>query len=155
MVQKRMILLRNAVFIIFLLAFLLHLPVGAQEKLPSLYQRLGGYDAIAALVDDFLGRLRQDPMFAKFGMGYGHDSMKRRRQLTVDYFCQAAGGPCFYLGRTMKVTHAGLSITESEWQATMKHLEAALVKFKAAPKEKDEILKMIGGLRKDIVEQKK
>jgi hemoglobin len=129
--------------------------VGAQEKPPSLYQRLGGYDAIAAVVDDFLGRLRQDPMFTKFRTGYSDDSMKRRRQLTVDYLCQAAGGPCFYTGRTMKVTHAGLSITASEWETTVKHLAAALDRFKVPPKEKNEVLNLIGGLKKDIVEKEK
>ena len=79
--------------------------------------------------------------------------MKRRRQLIVDYICQATGGPCFYTGRNMKVGHAGLGITQSEkWNAAVKHLASALDKFKVPQKEKDEVLAMISGLRTDIVE---
>jgi hemoglobin len=142
-----------ALIMVFFLALLLPIPAAAQEKPLSLYQRLGGYDAVAALVDDWLGRMRNDPAFTKFGIGYSRDSMKRRRQLTVDYFCRASGGPCFYTGRDMKLGHAGLGITGSEWQAAMQHLAAALDKFKVATREKGEVLQLISGLKTEIVEK--
>lgn len=63
----------------------------APEK--SLYQRVGGYDAIAAVVDDFVGRLVGDKQFARFFAGHSTDSLKRIRQHIVDQFCAAAGGP--------------------------------------------------------------
>ncbi len=151
--NKRLPALIGALFVVFLPALLLPIPAAAQEKPLSLYQRLGGYDVVAALVDDWLGRLRNDPAFTKFGLGYSQDSMKRRRQLTVDYFCRASGGPCFYTGRDMRLGHAGLGITGSEWSAAMQHLAAALDKFKIAPKEKEEVLKLISGLKKEIVEK--
>lgn len=151
--NKRLPALIGALFIVFLPALSLPITAAAQEKPISLYQRLGGYDAVAALVDDWLGRLRNDPVFTKFGPGYSQDSMKRRRQLTVDYLCEAAGGPCFYRGRSMKVGHAGLGITGSEWNGAMKHLGAALDKLKIAPKEKEEVLKLFSGLKMEIVEK--
>ena len=81
----------------------------------SLYKRLGGYDAIAAVTDDFIARLIGDPMFARFFAGFSDDSKKRLRQNLVDFLCEKTGGPCFYLGRDMKTAHAGLAITKAEW----------------------------------------
>jgi hemoglobin len=80
----------------------------------SLYQRLGGYDVIAAVVDELFALLRADPRFSRFGMGRSIDSHQRSRQLLVDQICQLAGGPCFYIGRDMKTCHAGLGITDRE-----------------------------------------
>src|SRR5690349_20007079 len=100
----------------------------AQEK--SLYERIGGYNALAAVVDDFVGRLVSDKQFDRFIAGHGIDSKKRIRQHILDQFCAATGGPCIYTGRGMKTSHAGLGITEAEWDAAAKHLVASLDKFK-------------------------
>jgi hemoglobin len=120
-----------------------------QEK--SLYQRLGGYDAIAAVVDDFIGRLVADPQFVRFFAGHSVESKKRIRQLIVDQLCMAAGGPCYYTGRTMKSSHEGLGITEADWQASVRHLVASLDKFKVPQKEKDEVLAAVSSFKADIV----
>ncbi|PYS76915.1 MAG: group 1 truncated hemoglobin [Acidobacteria bacterium] len=120
----------------------------------SLYERLGGYNAIAAVVDDFVGRLITDKKFERFFVGHSTDSKKRIRQHIVDQFCAAAGGPCIYTGRTMKDSHAGLGITEDEWNAAAKDLVATLDKFKVGEREKKELLDFVGGLKGDIVEKK-
>jgi hemoglobin len=109
-----------------------------QEK--SLYERLGGYNPIAAVVDDFFA-------------GHSVDSKKRIRQHIVDQFCAAAGGPCVYTGRTMKASHEGLGITEAQWDAAAKHLVATLDKFKVPKREKDDLLAFVTTLKKDIVEK--
>lgn len=123
----------------------------AQEK--SLYQRVGGYDAIAAVVDDFVARLVGDKQFVRFFDGHSTDSLKRIRQHIVDQFCAAAGGPCLYVGRDMKTSHQGLGITEAQWDAAAKHLIATLDKFKVPAKEKDELVAFVTSLKKDIVEK--
>jgi len=120
----------------------------------SLYQRLGGYDAIAAVVDDFVGRLVNDPQLARFFGGHSTDSKKRIRQHIVDQFCAAAGGPCIYTGRTMKDSHVGLNISEADWDAAAKHLVATLDKFKVPEPEKKELLAFVTSLKADIVEKK-
>jgi hemoglobin len=85
-------------------------PTQAQEKTNgSLYQRLGGYDTIAAVCDDFITRFSADPQATRFFAGFGLDSRKRLRQLIVDQLCEATGGPCYYTGRSMKQTHAGMA----------------------------------------------
>jgi hemoglobin len=121
---------------------------------PSLYKRLGGYDAIAAVTDDFIGRLAADKQLARFLVGLSADSQKKLRQHVVDQLCEATGGPCIYIGRTMKTTHAGLGITEADWQSKVKHLVATLDKFKVSEKEKGEMLAIASSLKADIVEKK-
>ena len=123
--------------------------VWAQQA--SLYKRLGGYDAIAAVTDDFLGRLTTDPQLKRFFVGHSTDSLKQIRQHIVDFLCQATGGPCAYHGRDMKTAHAGLGITEDDWTATVKDLVATLDKFNVPAKEKGEVLAAISSLKPDIV----
>jgi hemoglobin len=123
------------------------------SKEKSLYQRLGGYDAIAAVTDDFIGRLLGDPRFEKFFSGFSNDSKKKIRQHLVDQLCVATGGPCVYLGRDMKTTHAGLGLTEADWNAGVTHLTESLNKFKVGDKEKGEVLALVATLKKDIVEK--
>lgn len=126
-------------------------PADHHEK-PSLYQRLGGYDALAAVTDDFIGRLLADPSLGRFFVGQSTESKVRIRQLVVDQLCAATGGPCAYIGRDMKSSHAGLGITAADWDASVAHLVASLDKFKVPQAEKDELLAILGPLRADIVD---
>ena len=147
-------LLRTVLGVLLCGAFAL--TVSARAQTPSaamLYQRLGGYDAIAAVTDDFLGRLAADKQMSRFFVGVRADSLRKLRQHVVDQLCEASGGPCYYFGRSMKTVHAGLGISESDWQSAVKHLTATLDKFKVAEKERAEILAMFAGLKKDIVEK--
>ena len=120
----------------------------------SLYERLGGYDALAAVTDDFAGRLIKDKTLGKYFVGLSDDSVKNLRQHVVDFLCQATGGPCLYTGRDMKVSHTGLEITKDEWNTSVKLLIETLDKFKVPEKEKKEVLAAVGSLEKDIVEKK-
>ncbi len=124
----------------------------SQEK-KTLYARLGGYDAIAAVVDDFVGRLVADKRLTKFFVGHSEDSLKRIRMHVIDQLCAAAGGPCNYTGRDMKTSHHGLGITSDDWDASAKHLVESLDKFKVPQAEKDELLAFVGTLKKDIVDK--
>jgi hemoglobin len=124
---------------------------GAQQKPPSLYKRLGGYDSIAAVVDEFLGRMLADKQLSRFFTGASTDSKNRIRQLVVDQICAATGGPCVYIGRSMRAAHDGLNITENDWQAAVGHLVATLDKFGVPQKEKDELIGAVATLKPDIV----
>jgi len=124
-------------------------PVFGQDA--SLYKRLGGYDAIAGVTDDFLGRLASGPQLGRFFVGHSTDSIKRIRGDVVDFLCVATGGPCTYSGRDMKTSHTGLKITDDDWNIAVKDLVATLDKFKVPAKEKDEVLSAVAGLKGDIV----
>ncbi len=118
-----------------------------------LYKRLGGYDAIAAVVDDFIPRLANDAQLGRFFTGMSADSGKRVRQLIVDQVCAATGGPCLYVGRDMKTAHAGLGITEADWDIAVRHLVTTLDKFRVPAREKNEVLGALGGMKDQIVEK--
>jgi hemoglobin len=118
----------------------------------SLYNRLGGYDVIARVIDDMFAALRADPSFARFGAGRSIDSHNRARQLLVDQICQLSGGPCIYIGRDMKTSHAGLGISPSEWEANMEHAKAALAKNKVQESQRGEFLDLFERYRDEIVE---
>ena len=132
-------------------------PVFSQTKAaaagPTLYTRLGGYDAIAAVSDDFIARLAADKQLARFLVGMSDNSKAHLRQLVVDLLCQATGGPCVYIGRDMKTSHKGLGITGSDWDLSVKALIASLDKFKVPEKEKGELLTIASSLKADIVEK--
>lgn len=123
----------------------------AAQAAPSLYKRLGGYDAIAAVSDDFIQRLASDKRLGRFVQGLSVDSQKRLRQHLVDFLCEKTGGPCLYLGRDMKTSHTGLRISEDDWKVGAEALVATLDKFKVPQKEKDEVVALVVSLHDDIV----
>ena len=123
------------------------------SKTPSLYKRLGGYDAIAAVMDDFLAQMAQDKQLSRFLVGLSDSSKGRLRQLAIEQLCQAAGGPCVYVGRDTKTAHKGLGITGSDWDLSVKALVASLDKFKVPATEKTELLGIVSSLKPDIVEK--
>ena len=118
----------------------------------TLYTRLGGYDAIAAVCDDLLPRLRSDPQLARFWQHRGADGIRREQQLLVDFLCAAAGGPLYYTGRDMKLSHVGMGISAGDWDRFIGHLEATLDTFKVPAAERAAVLAFIDSTKADIVE---
>ena len=118
----------------------------------SLSDRLGGYDAIAAVTDDFLERLMSDPDIGYYWAGDSTDTKRRDRQLIVEFMCEAAGGPAFYMGRDMKTSHSGLGISENDWKILMTHCVATLDKFEVPEIEKNEVCSFFDSLKAEIVE---
>ena len=119
----------------------------------SLYKRLGGYDALAKVTDDFIVRLATDKTLGRFFVGASDSSKMRIRQLVVDQLCAATGGPCVYIGRDMKTAHKGLGITEEDWNIAVKHLVATMTKFNVPEKEQKEVAAALTTLKSDIVEK--
>jgi len=128
--------------------------VTAQEKSadqPSLYERIGGYDVIAATVDNFLERFDADPELIPFLGGVNAAEGARIRQHFVDFFCAQTGGPCLYLGRDMTETHEGLGIMDAHFEGVIKHLTNALDHQGVEDHEKQELLSFLMSLRAQIV----
>ena len=135
-----------------LLTFVLALPGTALAQEKSLYVRLGGYDAISAVVDDFAPKLFADPVVGKRFFGMSDDSREGFRQKNKNLVCIATGGPCKIISRPAAVAHGGLGIKASEFDIVVNHLVDSLNKFKVPEKEQKELLTIIGTLRPDIVE---
>lgn len=123
----------------------------SDAKNNTLYHRMGGYDVIAAFTDDLLERLVRDSHLGVYWKGKCKDSMRRDRQLLVDFLCAATGGPAVYCGRDMKTSHEGLGITEGDWEVFVKHTVAALEKCRVPAGEKAEFLATAGMLKSQIV----
>ena len=122
------------------------------EQGKTLYERLGGYDAIAAVANDLLPRLQNDPQLGRFWANRGEDGVKREKQLLIDYLCECAGGPLYYKGRNMLLTHHGMRISEADWNVFLGHAAATLAKFKVPETEQREVVAFVQSLKKDIIE---
>ena len=123
------------------------------EQPKSLYARLGGYDAIAAVVDDLLPRLREDSLLGRFWTSpRSVDTNNRERQLAVDFIAAAAGGPPIYLGRDMKLAHTGMGIDKADYAAFMRCLSLSLDKFQVPEPERGEVVAFALSLEPEIAE---
>jgi hemoglobin len=134
---------------------LICLSAGAQDKPAlSLYERVGRYDGISAIADEYLKGIRADPHFARFAGGRSADSLRRAKQLLKDQLCSLTGGPCTYIGRDMKTAHSGLGISAEEWAGNMKYMAAALDAVKIGGTEKAEFLAIVDSLKPAIVQKR-
>ena len=93
---------------------------------PSLYHRLGGYDAIAGFVDTAFPRVAAHPQLNHLFRGHAQISQLRQRQLIVDTLCHDSGGPCLYTGRDLRLVHVGLNISAAEWKTFLGVLSKAM-----------------------------
>ena len=114
----------------------------------SLFNRLGGLDAIRAVVKDFANRVVVDPRINTFFRGVDGDNLER---LLVEQICEATGGPCRYSGRSMPVTHQGMNLTDAHFNALVEDLSASLDQFSVPAREKTELLTLLATMRGDIV----
>ncbi len=118
----------------------------------TLHERLGGYDAIAAVANNLLPRLQGDSQLGRFWEHRSEDGIAREKQLLIDFLCSNAGGPMYYTGREMKLSHEGMRISESDWSAFMGHVNATLDSFQVPQREHDDVVAFIQSTKADIVE---
>ena len=118
----------------------------------SLYERLGGYDAIAAVTDALMVRIKDDDKLRRFYDHRGADGIAREQQLLVDFLCAASAGPMVYTGRDMTTVHFGMHLDEEDWQRAIVHLTATLEAFNVPEQEKAEMLGFIESLKSEVVE---
>ena len=118
---------------------------------PSLYKRLGGREGIATVVDDFVANMVADGRVNARFKGMKPPEVAKLKSNLSDQICQASGGPCAYVGEDMKTAHAGMKVTEAEWNATVENLSKALDKSKVDARSKQDLLGALGPMKNDIV----
>lgn len=118
----------------------------------SLYERLGGYDAIAAVIDAVMVQIKSDDKLRRFYDHRGADGIAREQQLFVDFLCAATGGSVVYTGRDMRTVHIGMRLDEEDWKRGGEYLAATLEDFGVPEQEKDEMLGLAESLKSEIVE---
>jgi hemoglobin len=115
----------------------------------SLYDRLGGGDAITTLTESWVARVGGDD---RANGKFVRTNIERLKKEVVDQLCEAAGGPCTYTGRSMRETHDGMKVTAGEFEVVMQHLDAALDELNVPKTEQDELVDLLRPMRDDIVE---
>ncbi len=124
------------------------------EETPSLYERLGGVFAIAAVVDDFIDRVMSDPKLnANPKVDEAHHKVHPAgfKYLVTEQVCWASGGPQNYTGRSMADSHEHLDINEAEWQAFLEDFRTTLDKFEVPAAEQAELFAIVDSTKADIV----
>lgn len=150
---------------VLMAAFVLSLSACQKEEemtTPTLYDRLGGVNAISAVVDEFIGRVAVNPDMVRTFKPLLDDVTKNGassarlaslRNNLIDQIGEAAGGPQKYKGKDMVTAHKGMMITEKEFNSLAGDLSGALDKFNVPATEKSELLTVIGSLKPQIVGQ--
>lgn len=117
----------------------------------SLYDRLGGIDAIRAVVKDFVEeQVAKDP---RINARFANTDIPKLEEHLTNQICEATGGPCKYTGRSMKESHAGMGVTEAEFNALVEDLKKSLAKFEVPQAEQDELIGALAKMHDDIVEK--
>ena len=115
----------------------------------SLYDRLGGVDAITKVIDEFASRVVADDRINK---KFAKTDVPRLRLHLIEFVCKATGGPCEYTGLSMKASHKNMKVTDGEFNALVEDLGAALDKLGVGAQEKQDLVAALGPLKPDIVE---
>lgn len=118
----------------------------------SLYERLGGYDGITGFVNNLLPRLQGDSQLGRFWENRSIDGIEREKQLLIDYLCSNAGGPVYYTGRDMKISHEGMKISESDWLVFFGHAGDTMQALGVPENECNDVVAFVSSLKEDIVE---
>lgn len=121
----------------------------------TLYDRLGGKDGVAAVIDSLIKNVTADPDIKKYFAKVTGPKLDHFKQMLNDQICEAAGGPCKYAGKDMKTAHAGMKINDAAWDAFVKDFTLALAENKVGDAETGELLAIVAPMHDDIVVQKK
>ena len=123
---------------------------GGSAAADTLYARLGGAPAVAAVVDDFVANVAAD---TRINAQFVNANIPNLKKQLNDQICNATGGGCPYTGKDMKTAHKGMKITDKNFDDLVEDLVKSLDKFKVIEADKQELLKALGGLKGDIVGQ--
>ncbi len=144
--------------LIGLLAFSILIPAafaGDTGSHDTLYKSLGGKKAITAVVDEFVSRVAADTRINGFFQQTASDPKRLAgfKMKLVNQICEAASGPCKYNGKDMKTAHAGMGVSEADFNALVEDLVGALDKFHVKEQDKQTLLSVLGPMKPQIVEK--
>jgi hemoglobin len=114
----------------------------------SLYNRLGGRQAIIVVVDDFVNNVAADERVNRY---FADTDLTGFKMLLTEQICEVSGGPCDYSGRSMRAAHAGMEISDQDFTALVEDLQKTLNKLDVPAREQSDLLTLLGGMKSDIV----
>ncbi|HEY2199476.1 MAG TPA: group 1 truncated hemoglobin [Mycobacterium sp.] len=113
----------------------------------SLYEQIGGHDALEVVVEDFYCRVLDDDHLAGF---YAGSNMKCVKVRQVEFLSSVLGGPGPYTGTPMRQVHGGRGITMHHFAMVAAHLADSLCAAGLHPDTITEILRAIAPLAGEI-----
>lgn len=114
----------------------------------TLFDRLGGLPALAAVTDKTIDLSASDPRTKR---SFENIKLQPLKESITNQLCQLTGGPCKYEGEPMQKAHKGLAITADEFDGLVGHLSATLDQFKVDAREKNELIQLLAPLKGDVV----
>ena len=138
----------------------------------ALFDRLGGEKGIVAIVDDFTPRVLQDPRvnWERKGVKSGftlrrqdskvvtwnatEENVAMLKKHLVQFIVLATGGPPHYEGKDLKSSHAGMKISNPEFDAVLGDLKASLDRLQIPNREQKELISIIESTRPQIVTER-
>ncbi len=120
----------------------------ATEAGPSLYERMGGAEVVAAVANDLIDETTAD---AKLKRSFDGVNIPRVKTMLIEQMCALSGGPCTYTGDTMVDVHAGLDITETEMHGMVEILRKVMIRHGVGLGERNELLALLAPMKRDVV----
>ena len=115
------------------------------------YQALGGEAGISRIVEDLLFRVADDQRIAHH---FVDADILRLHAKLVEQICHESMGPCTYTGDSMRDSHAGLGITEADFNALVEHLIDAMDAENVPRAAQNRMLRRLAPMHSDIVESR-
>jgi len=114
----------------------------------TLFDRLGGSDRLALIVDDIVDNHLKNP---KVRTRFENVDQRKLRKLALEFFSAGTGGPHTYSGRDMVATHKGMNISEEEFVAVIDDILLALDQNGVGETEKAEVLSILWSLKNQVI----
>ncbi|HUP29705.1 MAG TPA: group 1 truncated hemoglobin [Usitatibacter sp.] len=114
---------------------------------PSLYARLGGEPVVKRVVGETIDRASTDPRTSR---SFKDVKLQNVKDKIVEQICDLAGGGCKYSGDPMDKVHKGLKNTEAEMALVVQWLRDALERAGVHDREKNELLRLLAPMKRDI-----
>lgn len=114
----------------------------------TLYRALGGEQAIAVIVENFILEIARDERIIDH---FEVSNVQRFRVMMNEHLCMVADGPCQYTGDSMVDTHAGMGVTEADFNAIVENMMAAMDKAGIPLGPQNRLLARLATFRGEII----
>ncbi|MFZ5637634.1 MAG: group I truncated hemoglobin [Pseudomonadota bacterium] len=123
-------------------------PAPAHPELAGVYEQFGGAPGMAALMDDFMAILLEDPRTRPFFEKVDHARVKRQ---LAEQFCAILGGGCAYSGRDMRETHAAFAIDRADFNALVEDLQIAMDRRGIPFRAQNKLLALLAPMHREVI----
>ena len=119
----------------------------------TLFERLGGSEGIAKIVDDVVESHMINPKVSARFLPYKEDPERLTaiKNHTIDFFSAGSGGPATYKGREMTETHKGMNISAAEYMHVTDDIMGVLENHKIDDESKKDVLAVLWSLKETII----